>query len=386
MSIKLEIYRNSIVLMVIALLGLITGCQPPTTAKSTKDIDEPVSAIVISNNSVTMGSEYIISIKPSRYQPSLGLQGDIAAVKRIQLMAAQDVVIKQVLVTDEQWVAKGMPLFILEYQSTFSQASTINRLANQLPSGDNDLSQDHDNSEQPLSSTAVIADSNSVKNEAIDSNHKSLDYEDKKTNSITIRASFSGRIDGLYVKENQAVAKDTLLLHLADDRELRFIATLPIQAEPQLSVGQSVNFAADNIKERFNGQISALKIIEQPEQLQVYVDIINDDTNRDKLRPNMTATGWVDYGQIEVGTIMPGYGIHDVDLSSLRQPPYRPLSPLSANVWIIKQDQRLTRQPIEVIEYDPNTNQYLIAGINNDSLICLAKLPVESAGKKVIVS
>ena len=59
---------------------------------------------------------------------------------------------------------------------------------------------------------------------------------------------------------------------------------------------------------------------------------------------------------------------------------------MTANVWIIGQDQRLTRQPIEVVEYDPTTQQYLIAGVSNDSLICLADLPVDSKGKKVIVS
>ena len=86
-----------------------------------------------------------------------------------------------------------------------------------------------------------------------------------------------------------------------------------------------------------------------------------------------------------MGTIVPAHGIHDVDLTALQKPPYKPLSPLTANVWTIKQDQRLTRQSVEVIEYDPSTKQYLIAGISNDSLICLADLPLESAGKKVVI-
>ena len=102
--------------------------------------------------------------------------------------------------------------------------------------------------------------------------------------------------------------------------------------------------------------------------------------------PQRHVIGRVNYGQIEVGTIVPERAIHDVDLSELQKQPYQPLSPLKANVWIIKQDQRLTRQPVEVIEYNPSTGQYLIAGISNDSLICLADLPIESAGKKVVIS
>lgn len=100
----------------------------------------------------------------------------------------------------------------------------------------------------------------------------------------------------------------------------------------------------------------------------------------------MIATGRVNYGQIAVGTIVPELAIHDADLSALKRPPYQPITPLTANVWIVKQDQRLTRQPVEIIEYNPDTEQYLIAGVNNDSLICLADLPVESAGKKVVIS
>ena len=124
----------------------------------------------------------------------------------------------------------------------------------------------------------------------------------------------------------------------------------------------------------------------QPKKLLVYVNVIDNEASRDKLLPDMKVTGRVNYGQIDVGTIVPKRALHDVDLTELQTSPYKPLSPLTANVWIIGQDQRLTRQPIEVVEYDPITKQYLIAGISNDSLICLADLPADAKGKKVNVS
>ena len=114
--------------------------------------------------------------------------------------------------------------------------------------------------------------------------------------------------------------------------------------------------------------------------------MVNNEVSRHQLLPGMKVTGRVDYGQIEVGTIVPKRALHNVDLTELHAPPYKPLRSLSANIWIIGQDQRLTSQPIEVIEYDPLTKQYLIAGITNDSLICLANLSIESEGKKVVVS
>ena len=184
----------------------------------------------------------------------------------------------------------------------------------------------------------------------------------------------------------QRVDTGVLLLNLGDDRELRFVATLPIQAKPQLSIGQTVNFATDSLTDKFTGQVSKLAASPEPNQLSVYVHIIDNELSRGKLKANMIVSGRVDYGQIAVGTIVPKSAIHDADLSTLNKPPYRPIMALKANVWIIQQDQRLTRQPVEVIEYDPSTDRYLIAGVNNDSLICLAKLPLQSAGKKVVIS
>ena len=140
------------------------------------------------------------------------------------------------------------------------------------------------------------------------------------------------------------------------------------------------------MSEQFSGQVSKLTATSQPKKLLVYVNVIDNEASRDKLLPDMKVTGRVNYGQIDVGTIVPKRALHDVDLTELQTSPYKPLSPLTANVWIIGQDQRLTRQPIEVVEYDPITKQYLIAGISNDSLICLADLPADAKGKKVNVS
>ncbi|MGO3281928.1 MAG: efflux RND transporter periplasmic adaptor subunit, partial [Psychrobacter sp.] len=173
---------------------------------------------------------------------------------------------------------------------------------------------------------------------------------------------------------------------LGDENRWRFVATLPIQAEPQLSVGQTVNFSAEEIPEKFTGQISKLTTTSQPKSLRVHVNVIDNVTSREKLLPDMQVTGRVNYGQIDVGTTVPERALHDVDLTELHKPPYKPLRPLAANIWIIGQDQRLTHQSIEVVEYNPATKQYLIAGVSNDSLIFLADLPIDAQGKRAIVS
>lgn len=433
--------KNSAYLLSILLL---VACQPPApaderhTIPKNEAIDTP---FVISADSVTMTPEHILNIKPSRYQPSLGLQGNIEPVKQTQLMAARALKVEQVLVKKGQLVEKGAPLLMVRRQIDTSKqltdtnetilkksdsvnattkksnntAATDNQAANQNTIN-SVISKDHSSSEpsKQLPNTAPNDKNNTNANQAAelttDRNRTSESVNPQSTQSksnispritaadnitddaansenlsqlIIIRASFSGRVDTLYAQAGQKFDPREPLLTLSDDTDLHFIATLPLQAKPQLSVGQTVNFTAQGLSETFTGQVSDLVA---SDRLLVYVHVVENEASRNTLKPDMFVTGRVNYGQIEVGAVVPEHALHDVDLTTLQKPPYQPLTPLAANVWIIKQDQRLARQPIEVINYNPSTGQYLIAGISNDSLICLADLPIESAGKKVVVS
>ncbi len=413
----------------------MVACQPPSSNNNrqpNENSEQTDSPIVISADSVTMAPGYILNIKPSRYQPSLGLQGVIEPIKQSRFVAAHHLTVQKVLVKEGQWVEKGTPLLIVQRQSASykpaataittdtkaelkvkedslttqstqpqpdSKVASNNKKISDKPL-DNFLDMTQGRTEQSDSKPNIStqAPNNSpptnidpANNDAVNSKEINSNKANNKQQAtlsaqpITVRASFSGRVDTLYVQVGQQMAARTPLLRLSDDKDLRFIATLPIEAEPQLSVGQTVNFTTAGLLEKFTGQVSKLAG-DPPNQLLVYVHVINNEASRGKLKPDMAVTGRVDYGQIEVGTIVPKHAIHDADLTELQTSPYKPLTPLTANVWIIQQNQRLARQPVEVIEYDPSTGQYLIAGISNDSLICLAELPSESAGKKVVVS
>ena len=335
-------------LLLMAIINTV-GCQP-SDRPAENHIEKPAinkqpvaeSPIVINEDTVTMSADHILSIKPSRYQPSLGLQGNIEAIEQARFKAKQALTIQQVLVEHNQQVNAGTPLFLVERQNTIVETNPNAKMSSELKVD-----------------TAPF---------------------------ITIRAPFAGRVDELAIQAGQQVATDAPMLSLSNDNDLRFVATLPIQAKPQLSVGQTVNFTTSGLPDKFTGQVSKLTVSNTTDKLLVDVHVIDTETSRGKLKLNMAVSGRVDYGQIEVGTIVPKSAIHDADLSALTKAPFRPMMTLTANVWIIQQDQRLTRQPVEVIEYDPDTDRYLIAGVNNDSLICLAQLPLQSAGKKVIVS
>ncbi|WP_379543188.1 efflux RND transporter periplasmic adaptor subunit [Psychrobacter sp. R86515] len=391
----------------------IAACQPsPINESAVTDTEEETAdtPLIITSDSVTMTPEHILSIKPSRYQPSLGLQGNIEPIKQTTFVAVHPIRIEKTLVSEGQWVEKGTPLLVFRRTGTASKAEDLKK-PEQVNSKSGDTNQDNQEDTQnsdansaqaaPDADIAVVRKTDSESDKTLeaqstintDSNTSIIQDADINTakqdvqyNSITIHASFSGRVENLSASAGQQLAARASLLQISDETKLHFMATLPIQAKPQLSVGQTVNFTAEGISDKFTGQVSKLVSTSQPKKLLVYVNVIDNEVSRDKLLPNMKVTGRVNYGQIDVGTIVPKRALHDVDLTELQTPPYMPLQPLTANVWIIGQDQRLTRQPIEVVEYDPTTQQYLIAGVSNDSLICLADLPVDSKGKKVIVS
>ena len=411
---------------------LIIACQPspptsePVTAENSETVNMP---LLIRADSITMTPDHILSVKPTRYQPSLGLEGEIEPIKKVNLTAGQALIVEKVLVKKNQWVEKGAPLFIVRRQTSQIQqpadvavaatnsAETVeinkksdikpeqSAVNNQNSANDTVINSGNQtkqavkiDAEIDAESDAKMTAANSKKattDNATSSGSSSNDElnntqeaapSEKSYNLITVRASFSGRIEKLYIKNEQKIEARQPLLKLSDETELHFIATLPIDAESQISVGQTVNFTAEGLIDKFTGQVSKLTTTQQPKQLLVAVNVVDNKVSRNQIRPDMKVTGRVDYGQIQVGTTVPKRALHNVDLTVLHKPPYKPLRPLIANVWIIKQDQRLTRQPVEVIEYDPLTKQYLIAGITNDSLICLANLPVESEGKKAVVS
>jgi len=419
-----KLLKNSIYLLSVLLLA---ACQPspPTdetvTSADSAAVDTPV---VITADSVTVTSDHILSIKPSRYQPSLGLQGHIEPIKQSKLIAAHPLNVEKVLVSKGQWVKEGMPLMIVRRLATADgnpsateQSDRESGLASDANDNQSEDTQEKNNTpnaevaqpttkdsistnqastattknispdkKEPLQTEPAVNDANS------NSSANTVNAATNAANStstytlVTIRASFSGRVEDLYIKTGQTLPARTPLLQLSDEAKLHFIATLPIQAKPQLSVGQTVNFTAEGLPDKLTGQVSKLTATSQPKKLLVYVEVVENKISRDILMPDMKVTGRIDYGQIDVGTIVPKRALHDVDLTELQKPPYKPLSPLTANVWIIGQDQRLISRPIEVVEYNPSTDQYLIAGISNDSLICLADLPIDSKGKKVIVS
>ena len=399
-----SLYSRYSLLLIGALLTV--ACQPPAASDrqaAAKNSDPAETPIIIDADSVTMSQQDILTIKPSRYQPSLGLQGRLKPMQQVRFIAGNPLIIQKVLVTQGQWVEKNEPLMIVLRQTAAkiaedsqgeNAAAQVTDITSAQPNTPNITTSNRNtpnNSNLALTEFST-ADTLNPTNQALADNTPSQDNNNHNNNEppssafITVRAPFAGRIDELYSTALQHVTEREPLLHLSNDNDLHFIATLPLQAEPQLSIGQTVNFTTDSMIDKFTGQVSQLIKAADTGKLLVYVNVVKNEVSRGSLKPDMVVTGRVDYGQIEVGTIVPKSAINEADLTELHKQPYQPLLPLTAQVWIIQQNQRLTRQQVEVISFDPSTEQYLIAGVNNDSLICLASLPLSAVGKKVIIS
>ncbi|HAM62014.1 MAG TPA: hypothetical protein DCP60_09310, partial [Psychrobacter sp.] len=101
---------------------LMTACQPPEdTSQSAIAQSEPMSEdadlfFIVNDDTVTLSADSILNLKSSRYQPSLGLQGEIEPIKQSKFVTAKAVTVQQVLVQQGQWVEEGTPLFILALQ------------------------------------------------------------------------------------------------------------------------------------------------------------------------------------------------------------------------------------------------------------------------------
>ncbi len=384
MTVSLSLHNNrckkSATYFLIAFF--LVACQPPTpdnnldTAKLSEQINTP---LIIDNDSVTMSPDHILNIKSSRYQPSLGLQGKLEPAKQQKMIAKRPITIDKVMVKEGEWVEKGAPLFVVHQVVTqtganipiISNVNVTNKNGESIkPSTgampDKDSTQDDkvfdntasDNKASNLSKTSEPDDANNAGDrdtsitdvdtnkvtDFADTDADTTNINDKKLSMlITVRAKTSGYIGRLFVQPAQTVEAGKLLLEIGDKYNLHFIATLPLQAEPQLSIGQTVAFTAKGSIDTFAGQISKIDVDDSAKHLLVYVHVINDETSREQLTPGMMTTGRVNYGQIEVGTIVPKNALHDVDLSILQTPPYQSIAPLTANIWIITRQHACRR-------------------------------------------
>lgn len=234
---------------------------------------------------------------------------------------------------------------------------------------------------------------------------------------VAIVAPMAGTVDLLYTQIYNTVNKGDTLAHLSDDSEFYFISLLPKNYENYLTIGQTVNFTLSNPTirlnksstetatskqatqkqaipnqdaQRFSGQVANISPSPNSrngtEQIAVTVQILPNNLSNNTLSKGLQVGGRINYGSLTLGAVVPAVAIADgTSLLELQKPPYQPLTPLPANIWIIGQDGTLSLSPIDIIAYQPDTQRYLVSGISGDSLLVSANLPANADGKKVVL-
>lgn len=210
--------------------------------------------------------------------------------------------------------------------------------------------------------------------------------------TLTFKSPLEGEVTHLEMIESKiddnitsSIPANEPFMRVADTRHLQLVGKLPLSAEPQLSVGQTVNFTIYDVNREFTGQISHITPYPKQEHLMVRAPVIPDTKNESLLKAGMRATMTIEYGQVQLGVRMPRSAIFEADLSELNGKHTRPTSPIHGFVWVILQNQTLAYTPVEVVKYFPESDHFLVHGVNNDSLVCLADLPKDSDGKKISI-
>lgn len=359
-------------LMVVFFGLLLSACEPP--AVKVTDLDsfneqnkrdglvhgnlkllppsqESNAKITLTPHSVTLTKSHVLGIQPELYQPKFRLEGIISPMKQTDVLLPQTASLQSVHVRIGDSVKQGDEL-VLFYHIT-------------LLNDNRKLSTDDDTPKPPQTSFAF------------------------RQTPVIITAPHAGQIQVIYPQHRgQVYEQNSPVLTISDDSQLKFISLLPHNFQEHLSVGNAVKFSTADGK-NFSGQIE--KISPDPlitAMLNVHVHIKPSEIQKANLKRDETVSGYVEYGQKTVGVLVPAFAIFDeqlrpMDLSELQHPPFRPATPIKAWIWVIKQDERLHLTPIDLIEYRPQSDLYLVHGVSLTGLVVLADLPKSVQGKKV---
>lgn len=399
-----------VVISVTSLLAL-TACEKATTtktdtAKKTETTTQTTERTqTLAKDEIQLLASDVLTTKTERYQPNTTVTGTLEVANQTKVQAVVNSQANQILVKVGDKVKKGQPLVTLNLEDS----------KNKLAQAQSDViaAQAQANVAQSLASrNKVLLDKGFVaeieyersladakaQQQAVNAKQAQLNIVKKMYGDMTITAPMSGVIASRSIEAGQAVSAGQTLMEIIDPSQLEFAANVPSEAQGQVAIGQSVPFTVNNNNTKFVGQVSRIapQVDASTRQMLIYVKV-NPSENTDQLRAGMFATGTIDYGQIQVGILVPSNAvILDDNAKSNAKSDGKATSattnikPTNANnqkgyVWLINQEQRFVRQPVEIIKRYDDTNQYLISGVNMGSLVVLVPLPADAVGKKAVV-
>lgn len=365
----------------------VVGCDSNSASN-------PEALVQVFENEVKVDNSLVQTSTPERYQPSYNLEGALIPVNNVDVTTSYPVLSASIEVKEGDKVEQGQVLAKIESEISESK----------LPFISNKFLEVYVDGVQ-ISGTKSTSSSTS--------NAPSKQEEKLVPVTLVLKSPISGSITKVSManetNENRSITKDTEdsngnnkseearkldseesnssspVITVANPQKLQLIGKLPLSTQSQLSVGKPVYFTVHELQKEFTGQISNISPDPKSDTLLVHAPLVAGENSKALLKPGMQASMSIEYGQIELGVRLPRSAIHEANVEELTKKRPRPNSPIKGYVWVVDQAQKLVYTPIEVVQYFADSDQFLVSGISNESIVCLADLPKDSDGKTLSV-
>lgn len=390
---KLLPYNRYLKAMILAVATTLTvvGCDSSSNSN-------PEALVQVFENEVKVDNSLVQTSTPERYQPTYNLEGALIPVDSAEVATPYPVISASLEVKEGEEVEQGQILAKIESEVSESKLPFIsNKFVEvyvdgvEVKSNKNSSSSTAEASSKaednlvavtlvlksPIKGTVTkITDSNTSNEDSATSNNSapndSADNENEKNKEADKPDS------------EQSEGSD-LMITVTNPQKLQLVGELPLSTQSQLSVGTPVYFTVYELQKEFTGQISHILADPKSDTLIVRAPLVAGENSKALLKSGMQASMTIEYGQIELGVRLPRSAIHEAELDGLTKKRPRPNSPIQGYVWVVDQTQTLVYTPIEVVQYFADSDQFLVSGISNESLVCLADLPRNSDGKTLSV-
>ena len=365
----------------------VVGCDSNSASN-------PEALVQVFENEVKVDNSLVQTSTPERYQPSYNLEGALIPVNNVDVTTSYPVLSASIEVKEGDKVEQGqvlakieseiseskLPFISNKFLEVYVDGVQINGTKNAPSSTSNAPSKQEEKLvpvtlvlKSPISGSITKVsmanetnEDRSVKKDAEDSNGNNKSEEARKLDSEESNSS-------------------SPVITVANPQKLQLIGKLPLSTQSQLSVGKPVYFTVHELQKEFTGQISNISPDPKSDTLLVHAPLVAGENSKALLKPGMQASMSIEYGQIELGVRLPRSAIHEANVEELTKKRPRPNSPIKGYVWVVDQAQKLVYTPIEVVQYFADSDQFLVSGISNESIVCLADLPKDSDGKTLSV-
>lgn len=395
---KLLPYNRYLKAMILAVATTLTvvGCDSNSNSN-------PEALVQVFENEVKVDNSLVQTSTPERYQPTYNLEGALIPVDSAEVATPYPVISASLEVKEGEEVEQGQILAKIESEVSESKLPFISNKfvevyvdgvevksnKNSSSSTAEASSKEEDNLvavtlvlKSPIKGTVTkITDSNTANEDSSASNSATSNNSAPNDNA-----------DNENEKNKEADKADSeqseesdLMITVTNPQKLQLVGELPLSTQSQLSVGTPVYFTVYELQKEFTGQISHILADPKSDTLIVRAPLVAGENSKALLKPGMQASMTIEYGQIELGVRLPRSAIHEAKLDGLTKKRPRPNSPIQGYVWVVDQTQTLVYTPIEVVQYFADSDQFLVSGISNESLVCLADLPRNSDGKTLSV-